>query len=296
MSKTTSNLPQPSDDDPWGYHGRHTVVTGAASGIGKSTCEILIALGATVTALDVQPIEIPGIARTHRVDLADPTSIADVARTIGGGEPVDALFNCAGIPGTADKRKIIAVNFCGLRMITELLVPAMPSGSAVCCVGSTAAVNWPFHLEPLLDTIALDDFDEALDLLDAQLAGLGYPYDVSKEAVNVYVAWRAISLNPIGIRINCVNPGGTFTPATREFSKAVRAKAGGAEYLEHWPTLMGRMARPDEQAWPMVFLNSAFASFANGASICIDAGLTSGMFTRQHHPAVAAGMSWRQPR
>jgi NAD(P)-dependent dehydrogenase (short-subunit alcohol dehydrogenase family) len=114
--------------------------------------------------------------------------------------------------------------------------------------------------------------------------------------VNVYTASRAVTLNEVGVRMNCINPGGTLTPASREFTKAVKAKDNGAEMIQHWPKLMGRMARPIEQAWPMVFLNSPYASFVNGASFYVDAGLTSGMFTGRHHPKVAAGMFWSPPR
>jgi NAD(P)-dependent dehydrogenase (short-subunit alcohol dehydrogenase family) len=285
--------PMPAPDDPWGYRGRRVVVTGAASGIGQATCETLVALGADVVGVDVQPIEVDGFTATHRLDLADASSIDAVTDAIGG--PVDALFNCAGIPGTAEPRVITAVNFVGMRRFTERLVPHMPAGSAICCIGSTAAVNWSYHTSALLDLLAIDDDAAALDWFDARLPELGYPYDVSKEAVNAYTAWRAVGLNPLGIRINCLNPGGTFTPSSREFSKAVRSKEGGAEMIEHWPTLLGRMARPAEQAWPMVFLNSPFASFTNGACLYVDAGLTSGMFTAQHHPKVAAGMFWSPP-
>ena len=285
--------PMPTSDDPWGYRGRRAVVTGAASGIGRAACEILVALGADVIGVDVQPIDVDGIAVAHHLDLADAASIDTVADAIGG--PVDALFNCAGIPGTADPGLIAAVNFAGMRRFTERLVPQMPAGSAICCVGSTAAVNWTYHATALRELMSIDDDAAAVRWLDAHLPDLGYPYDVSKEAVNAYAAWRAIGLNALGIRINCINPGGTLTPSSREFSRAVRSKAGGSDMIEHWPTLLGRMARPAEQAWPMVFLNSPFASFTNGACIYVDAGLTSGMFTAQHHPKVAAGMFWSPP-
>lgn len=295
MSTTSAQDPLlPASDDPWGYRGRRVVVTGAASGMGRAACEILVALGADVVGVDIQTIEVDGVTRCHLVDLADAASIDPVVDAIGG--PVDALFNCAGIPGTAEPRTIFSINFCGLRRFTERIVPSMPPGSAICSIGSTAAVNWPYHVDAFLELLALGTDADMLDWLDSQLAVLGYPYDVSKEAVNVYTAWRAIGLNELGIRINCVNPGGTFTPASREFSKAVRAKDFGAEMIEHWPRLMGRMARPGEQAWPMVFLNSPFASFVNGASFFVDGGLTSGLFTRQHHPMVAAGMFWRPPQ
>jgi NAD(P)-dependent dehydrogenase (short-subunit alcohol dehydrogenase family) len=247
-----------------------------------------------VIGLDVQPVRAEGIGSALAVDLSDPASIDLAAKAIDG--PVDALFSCAGIPGTGEPRTILAINFCGLRHLTELVVPKMGPGSAICSIGSTAAVSWPYHVDAFLDLLAIDGYAEALDWLDGHLPELGYAYDVSKEAVNVYTAWRSIGLNDQGIRINCINPGGTFTPASREFTKAVKSKAFGAEMIEHWPKLMGRMAKPAEQAWPMVFLNSPFASFVNGATFFVDGGLTSGLFTHQHHPDVAAGMFWHPPR
>ncbi|MCU1346368.1 MAG: hsdA 4 [Acidimicrobiia bacterium] len=278
----------------WGYGGRRVVVTGAASGMGQAAASILVSLGAEVTGLDINPVTTEGVAASAIVDLKDPDSIVAVAESLGG--TYDGLFNCAGIPGVADPRTILAINFCGLRDLTERLVPKLNPGSAICNIGSTAAVSWPLHVDTLLELLAIDGYGDALDWLEGHLEKLGYPYDVSKEAVNVYTAWRAIGLNELGIRINCVNPGGTLTPASRDFTKAVKSKAFGAEMIAHWPKLLGRMAKPHEQAWPMVFLNSPFASFVTGASMYADGGLTSGLFTHQHHPDVAAGMFWRPPR
>ena len=133
----------PSRDDPWGYLNRRVVVTGAASGMGAAACEILVHLGAAVVGVDVQDINTTGLAETHAVDLSDPTAIDATAAAIAAGGAVDALFNIAGTPGTADARTILAINFCGLHRLTEALIPLMPPGSAICSVGSTAAVNWP---------------------------------------------------------------------------------------------------------------------------------------------------------
>ena len=295
MSSSVPDSPfSPGDSATWGYSGRRVVVTGAASGMGAAAATILVNLGATVVGVDRQPIVIDGVAETHTVDLGDEVSVAAVAAALTG--PVDGLFNCAGVPGTRDARTILAINFCGLRHLTEALVAQLTPGSGICNIGSTAAVNWPYHVDSLLEVLAEPSYAKALDLLAGKLDELGYPYDVSKEAVNVYTAWRSISLNEVGLRINCINPGGTFTPASRDFTKAVKAKDFGAEMIQHWPKLMGRMAKPYEQAWPMVFLNSPFASFVTGASFYVDAGLTSGLFTGQHHPMLSAGMFWAPPR
>ena len=45
--------------DYLGYKDKICVVTGAASGMGKATCEILLDLGAKVYAMDLAPITLP---------------------------------------------------------------------------------------------------------------------------------------------------------------------------------------------------------------------------------------------
>ncbi|MGE0309479.1 MAG: SDR family NAD(P)-dependent oxidoreductase, partial [Acidimicrobiia bacterium] len=216
----------PTPDDMWGYNDKRVVVTGAASGMGLAAAKILVALGAEVTGVDVQPIGYDGVVGKVTMDLSDRASIESAATELGGG--IDALFNCAGIPGTADPRKIIAVNFSGTRHFTELIAPNMNAGGAICNIGSTAAVSWPLHAEKMLELMAIDDYEAGTDWLEKHLPELGYAYDVSKEAVNVYTAYRAsVGFNAMGLRMNCINPGSTYTAASKEFTKAVKSKDFG---------------------------------------------------------------------
>jgi len=285
----------PSPDDPFGYRDRRVVVTGAASGMGAAVCEQLVPLGAEVLACDVQPVKAEGVAAAHAVDLSDRESIDRLVTQLEG--PIDGIFHCAGVPGTAEPALLMAVNFAGLRHLNEALIPSMPEGAAIASVSSTAAINWSFHVEAFRPLMEIDDFSETVDWLVGQIGTLGYPYDVSKEALNVYTAWRSSTLIvERSVRMNVTSPSATRTPASREFTKAVLTKDHGEEMLEHWPKLMGRLAHPAEQAWPMIFLNSPFASFINGANLAVDGGLTGGLQALQHHPAVAAGMSWHPPR
>ena len=56
--------------DYFGYQGQIAVVTGAASGMGKATTEMLVDLGAKVYALDWQKVEVDGIEKYIHVDLS----------------------------------------------------------------------------------------------------------------------------------------------------------------------------------------------------------------------------------
>ena len=53
-----------------------------------------------------------------------------------------------------------------------------------------------------------------------------------------------------GIRVNCISPGPTDTPMMADFESAY-----GKEFMDNFPVPLGRHSTPDEQAWPLIFLN-----------------------------------------
>jgi NAD(P)-dependent dehydrogenase (short-subunit alcohol dehydrogenase family) len=75
-------------EDPLGYDGAHVVVTGAASGMGRATAQILVDLGAEVTAIDINETDV-GVARSMHVDLRDPRAITAAADAVEG--PLDSV-------------------------------------------------------------------------------------------------------------------------------------------------------------------------------------------------------------
>jgi len=77
--------------DYFGYEGKICVVTGAASGMGKSTAEILVDLGAKVYALDWANVEIEGIEKYIHVNLSKKESIDEAFTQLP--ETIDSLYN-----------------------------------------------------------------------------------------------------------------------------------------------------------------------------------------------------------
>ena len=124
--------------DPLQYEGKRVVVTGAASGMGESCATILSELGAEVHGVDIKEGPAP-VAAFHLCDLGDPVQIDKAVAEIGG--PVDALFNCAGLPTTAPGQKIVLVNFIGHRHLTESILPSMPEGSSIGFISSAAGAT-----------------------------------------------------------------------------------------------------------------------------------------------------------
>jgi NAD(P)-dependent dehydrogenase (short-subunit alcohol dehydrogenase family) len=260
-------------EDVLGYRDASVVVTGAASGMGRATAEILVDLGAQVTAIDIKPTDV-GVSRFLEVDLRDPDAIDQAVAAIDG--PVDNLFSCAGLPGPPfSELDTMKVNFVGARHLAQGLVPKMPSGSSIAAISSSAAVGWQNQMELIGQILATPGYEEAVAWLEANeelWSWSGYLF--SKWVVDAWVGYWYPDLAGLGIRINCINPGPTDTammPAFHDFAtKDVVDQAVGP---------IGRYARAEEQAWPLVMLGSRRASYVAGEVFAVDGGFDGARHT-----------------
>jgi NAD(P)-dependent dehydrogenase (short-subunit alcohol dehydrogenase family) len=260
--------------DPLQYEGTHAVVTGCASGMGAATAAILGELGATVTGLDVQD-KAEGVARFLQVDLKDKASIDAAVAAIE--EPVHSVFSVAGLPGPPfSDLDTVMVNFVGPRHLIESLVPKMPPGSAAVCVASNAGLGWEQEIETLLPVVSDGGFDEGRAWCEEHPDLIATGYVPSKKLLNAWVAWRAATLLDAGIRLNCQNPGPTDTAMMPAFEALA-----GKELIDAFIGPSKRRSTAEEQAWPLVFLNSRRSSYIAGEALHTDAGFLGAMVTGQ---------------
>jgi NAD(P)-dependent dehydrogenase (short-subunit alcohol dehydrogenase family) len=211
------------------------------------------------------------------VDLRDKASIDAGAAAIGG--PVDALFCCAGLPGAPfSDVDVMKVNYVGTRHFIEQMLPHMADHSAIAWVASNAGLGWQMNMENLLPLVDSDGFEAGVAWCEAHgdLIGNGMSYPVSKQAINLHVAKNAGGLAARNIRFNCSNPGPTATPMMPAFEtnngKGVIAAALGP--IERYSTA-------EEQAWPLIFLNSPRSSYVTGEAFMVDGGFFGAMQTGQ---------------
>jgi NAD(P)-dependent dehydrogenase (short-subunit alcohol dehydrogenase family) len=250
------------------YDGKRAVVVGGASGMGRAAAELVRDLGAEVWVLDIKPAEFEGV-RSLNCDLRDKASIDHALTQLAG--PVDALFSCSGIWGNEGRGvDLMLVNFIGQRHLIEeaIRLGLLANGSAIAMISSEGGLRWAEHLPTVMDFLQTPDYESAQAWVEAHPDFNDYRF--SKEAMTTYTKLRAHPLSLLGIRINATAPGPTMTPLMRSQPVWLAAE-------ERFRDVMHRPgATPEQQAYPLVFLNSDAASFVSGAVIHVDHGYTAG--------------------
>lgn len=246
---------QASGDRP--FEGKIAIVTGAASGIGLATTELLHARGAKVVAVDrgaqVEALGKPGIVPLVADVAREESAIRAVATAMDQFGKLDILVNNAGViinkpvveMTLDDWNGVQAVNATGAFLFSrEAMRAMMPArAGAIVNVGSYACY-------------------QAFPLIAA--------YAASKGALAQLT--RAMSLEAIehGIRVNAVGSGDAITNITNHLHEDGLAFL--AEHGKNAP--IGRAAQPREIAEVIAFLASDRASYMVGAVVMADGGMS----------------------
>jgi NAD(P)-dependent dehydrogenase (short-subunit alcohol dehydrogenase family) len=276
-----------SNLDGLGYGGKTVVVTGGASGMGEQVARILGELGATVHIVDIQEPKV-ACASFRQCDLSDFDQVRGVAAGLADVAPIDFVFPCAGLPPMVKgPLYCMRVNYIGTRLFVEQLLPHIADGAGIALISSDAALGWQKNLAQSLEMLAIADPDEAIAWCEADPDNrVRDGYTTSKEMLAVWVQNAAVELgNTRRIRLNAIAPC-----PTRTAFMDVQESALPDGFLDAWPyPSLGRMATAEEQAWPLVLLNSPLNKAVTGAFLYTDQGFASGVYTGAIDPAFMGG-------
>ena len=257
----------------WSYEGMRVVVSGGGgAGMGAATVTELANLGAEIHVIDLKepPVD---VASYRSVDLKDPDATAAAIDDIGG--TVHALFNCAGLPGPPfSDLDTMLVNFAAMRHLAECCAPRMTEGGAVASISSTAGSGYLMNMEKWKPLIETTSFDEARAWCEANPEAIATGYVPSKEAIIIWTLQAGMEYAKQNIRVNCISPGPTNTPMMGDFEDFA-----GAQMIDLFAQGAGRRSTPEEQAYPLIFLNSRAASYVSGENFVTDGGTLGALTT-----------------
>jgi len=237
------------------------VVTGAASGIGRATCEALAREGRAFIGVDVRAAE-------SDLLLCDLTDADTIARLIERLPPqLGGLVNCAGLPGTHRPDRVLAVNLLAPRRLADGLAERIARGGAIINVASVAAWRSDRSDQDVAEVLGATDAG-ALEWLST--TGLDGPatYDFSKKALQAMTLLHCARWLPRGVRCVSVSPGPTVTPILADFEASM-----GADRIRASAELVGGHARPEDVAAIIAFLAGPAARWINGIDLRADGGL-----------------------
>lgn len=250
-----------------GNEQRKVVVVGAGSGIGAATAAHFHRDGDYVLAVDLRPNETPA-SRHEQCDLRDASAIAALLERIGPGW--DLLAYVAGVPGTAPAADVLKVNYLGMRLMAEGMLPHLREGGAIVTVASVAALGWQDRIEVLSGLLAATDTQSVA----AWQAGQdpNYPvYSTSKQAAIIFAKRLApAAWQKYGVRVNTVSPGPTETPILADFETSM-----GKDVLDTVKATIGRHATVDDIVPVIAFLGSSQARWINGQDLHVDGGFVA---------------------
>ena len=243
------------------------VVTGAGQGIGEAIVNTLVAVGATVIAVDREVEGITHLANTLKGvipvqgDVTDSALPQQLEQCLADHQlQVDILINNAGVARGShalettddDLQRYFDINVKGVFALSRWALPHMmrQGGGAIV---NTASV---------------------FGLIGAHNSA---GYSVSKAAVVGMTQQMATDFGPSGVRVNAVAPGLIATPLTEERIQSEPWR----RHLMIEQTPLQRVGTPVDIARVVRFLASDEASFMTGQTLAVDGGWIMGRYPRQ---------------
>lgn len=245
-----------------GLDGKHVVVTGGASGIGRAVAKRLAEEGCVVGIFDLDEVgaadtismckSAGGRLTAHKVDISDYKQVEDATRAFESqAGPIDMLANVAGwdkaVPFLESDvelwNRIIAINLYGPLNVQHVIARGMVQRKFGRIVNVAS------------DAGRVGSSGEAV-------------YSACKGGIASFTKTLARELARSGITLNVVCPGPTDTPLFNSFADQ-KLKDSLARAIP-----LGRLGEPDDCAGMIAFLLSEDARFMTGQTVSVSGGLT----------------------
>ncbi|MCL2482493.1 MAG: SDR family oxidoreductase [Propionibacteriaceae bacterium] len=242
---------------------RTCVVTGAASGIGQATANLLRSRGETVIGVDMHDTDV--IA-----DLSTPDGLAEMVTSVekASGGSIDAVYGIAGV--AHDTSLAVKVNFFGMVGTLTGLRPILAKSSAPRAQAIASMASITDHDEELVEAMLAFDREGAVARADA-IAGQNLIYGSTKRAFARWIRRNAATPDWAGasIPLNAVAPGVIRTPMTADMIATQEAET---ELLKTVPMPLNGIAGPNVVAELLTWLGSPANTHLCGQVIFIDGG------------------------
>jgi len=243
------------------FKDRVAIITGGARGIGRACAEAFLREGASVVLADkdaegaaAAAAELGPNALAVQTDVTDITAIKRMVETaterLGR---IDFLVNSAGNAHQTPSLELTEETW-------DAILGVNLKGTFFCCQACA-----PHIAKNKGSIVNISSF----------LAGVGMPqraaYSASKGGIISLTRVLAAEWAPMGIRVNAVAPGFTYTEISE---KAIAAGRLDPKWVEG-RSPMSRWGKPEEIAEAVLFLAGNRASFINGETIFADGGWRS---------------------
>lgn len=250
--------------------GKVTLITGAGSGIGRSSALLFAQEGASVVVNDLDAAkgqetvdeitEQGGNAVFVQADVTDPASVQALTDTvIAKLGRIDVLFNNAGISGVGAIHevepeawdRVISVNIRGVYLPSKYVLPHMMERRSGTIINMSSCIA------------------------EVGLARRA-SYSATKGAVLALTKSMQVDYAPYNIRVNALLPGTILTPFVENYLKNSYDDPEAALASIKKRQLSEELGRPEDVAKAALFLASDESKFMMGSPLYVDGGVVFG--------------------